>query len=80
MESYNTTTPNKAAPAPDVGDLGMLRLHYKRGEISESISARCRLIHLTADGIGVFANFSELTKTEQEILDKILTANSDRIG
>lgn len=79
MESCNVTVPTRNGSAPRVGDLGMLRLHYKRGEISESISARCRLIHITADGIGIFANFSELTEKELVVLDKILKANSDRI-
>ncbi len=77
--SYNTASQNRTGALPGVGDTGLIRLRYKNGDQSDSLVTRCRLTHVTADGIGLYANFSDLPEKKYNAFDKIMKTNSSTI-
>ena len=77
--SYNVVSQNRSGATPGVGDTGLIRLRYKHGDISDSLVTRCRLTHVTPDGIGLYANFSDLPEKKYSIFDKIMNTNSSSI-
>lgn len=80
MESNEFSMPVRKNRVPKVGDIGLFRFFFKHENTNESVAVMCRLIHVLPNGVGIRANFSELTKQQQEILEKILESDPNKPG
>lgn len=78
MESNDFSMLGRKDRVPKVGDIGLFRFFFEHKNVNESVAVMCRLVHVLPNGVGIRANFSELTKKEHEILEKILESNSDK--
>ena len=77
MESQGFSLQGRAPPK--FGDMGNLRLYFRRGNLVESIQARSRILNVVANGVGIATQFSELNQKERKIIDHMITTGSDII-
>jgi PilZ domain-containing protein len=64
---------------PKYGDMGNLRLYFRRGNLVESIQARSRILNVVANGVGIATQFSELNLKERRIIEYMISTGSDII-
>ncbi|PCH52282.1 MAG: hypothetical protein COC20_03775 [Cellvibrionales bacterium] len=64
---------------PQSGDMGNLRLYFRRGRLIDSIQVRSRILNVVANGVGISTRFSDLNQKERRIIEHILTTGSDII-
>ena len=60
----------------DIGEGGLLIMHYLYGKVHDSIRVHCQVTHMTANGMGLSIRFYELNKHEQVILGQIIATES----
>ena len=60
----------------NIGEGGLLIMHYLNGKADDSIRVHCQVTHMTANGMGLSIRFYELNKQEQAILGQIIASGS----
>jgi len=64
-------TSNKI-PAP--GEMGLLTLKFRHGGAPDSMMVQCQVVHILGNGMGLSAQFSDLSKREQDMLGTMLAS------
>ena len=73
--SMQDTTQNKIS----MGESGLLTLKFKNGAVADAILAKCQVMHLLANGIGLSVRFSELNKRELNLLGKMIASGKPEV-
>ena len=60
----------------NIGESGLLIMHYLYGKVHDSIRVHCQVTHMSANGMGLSIRFYELNKHEQAILGQIIATES----
>jgi len=77
VESGSMSGPSNRAPVP--GESGILTLKFKHAGSPDSLMAQCQIVHILANGVGLSARFSELSRREQEILGRMIASGRAEI-
>jgi len=64
-------------PAP--GELGLLTLKFRHAGAPDSMMVQCQVVHILANGMGLSAQFSDLSKREQVMLGMMLASGRAQI-
>ena len=59
---------------PSPGEAGVLTLKFKHAGAPDSIKVQCQVVHILANGMGLSAEFSQLSQREQELLGRMLAS------
>jgi hypothetical protein len=73
--SMADTTQNKIS----MGESGLLTLKFKNGAIADAILAKCQVMHLLANGIGLSVRFSELNKKDLNLLGQMIASGKPEV-
>lgn len=60
-------------------DSGLLNIRFRVGNKEDSIKARCQIMHVTANGVGLTIRYAELNKKYQDKLGKIIASGNTQI-
>ncbi len=77
IESAPVSGTGKRNPQP--GETGLLTLKFKRDDVVDSLLVQCRVVHVTANGIGLAVRLSELSKKDQQIVGQIIATGKAEI-
>ena len=69
--------PDSRQPAP--GESGLLTLKFRRDGVTDAILVQCRVVHVSANGIGLSVRLSELSKREQQTLGQIVASGKAEV-
>jgi len=72
MQTYDHILFKDTDKSIAVSKQGVIRLRQFDDDFNEPIVLRCRIIHITSHGIGLSANFFELSRDDLNILEKII--------
>ena len=64
---------------PQPGESGLLTLKFKRDDVVDAILVQCRVVHVTANGIGLAVRLSELSKKDQALVGQIIATGKSEI-
>ena len=72
VEANSLSGPAGKIPSP--GETGILTLKFKHAGSPDSLLAKCQVVHILSNGMGLSASFSELNLREQEILGRMIAS------
>ncbi len=78
VESTSMPQPSGSAIAP--GASGLLTLKFKNGPVADVILAKCQVMHVLANGIGLSVRFSELNKKELNLLGQMIASGRPEVN
>ena len=64
---------------PTTGELGLLTLKFRHAGSPDSMMVQCQVVHILANGMGLSAQFSDLSKREQVMLGIMLKSGRAQI-
>ncbi|MFT5219624.1 MAG: hypothetical protein ACI9LO_001531 [Planctomycetota bacterium] len=76
----STSISSDAKNNPAVGDIGLLSLKFKKGDVENQIRVPCQAKHLGANGIGLLIHFIKLKIDEQDLLRQVIASDSAELG
>ena len=59
---------------PTTGELGLLTLKFRHAGSPDSMMVQCQVVHILGNGMGLSAQFSDLSKREQDMLGTMLAS------
>jgi len=65
----------QAAP----GEMGLLTLKFRHGGAPDSMMVQCQVVHILGNGMGLSAQFSDLSKRELDMLGTMLASGRPQI-
>ena len=61
------------------GDGGLLTLKFKKGAVTGVLKARCQVMHLLANGMGLSVRFADMNRREQDWLGEMLDSGKPEV-
>ena len=77
VEASSVSGNRERLPTP--GEAGLLTLKFRHAGSPDSIMVQCQVVHILANGMGLSARFSDLSRREQEMLGRMVTAGRAEI-
>lgn len=64
---------------PVPGELGLLTLKFRHAGSPDSMMVQCQVVHILGNGLGLSAQFTDLSKREQVMLGMMLASGRAQI-
>ena len=64
---------------PNPGEMGLLTLKFRHAGSPDSMLVKCQVVHILGNGMGLSAQFSELSKREQTMLGMMISSGRAQI-
>jgi hypothetical protein len=77
IEASAISGTGKRIPAP--GEMGLLTLKFRHAGAPDSMMVKCQVVHILGNGMGLSAEFSDLSKREQVMLGMMLASGRAQI-
>ncbi|MCP4334840.1 MAG: PilZ domain-containing protein [Gammaproteobacteria bacterium] len=77
IEASSVDGTGKKIPTP--GEMGWLTLKFRHGGAPDSMMVQCQVVHILGNGMGLSAQFSDLSKREQDMLGTMLASGRAQI-
>ena len=77
IEASGLSGTSKKIPAP--GELGLLTLKFRHAGSPDSMMVQCQVVHILGNGLGLSAQFTDLSKREQVMLGMMLASGRGQI-
>ena len=77
IEASSVGGTGKKIPTP--GEMGLLTLKFRHGGAPDSMMVQCQVVHILGNGMGLSAQFSDLSKREQVMLGMMLSSGRAQI-
>ncbi len=77
VEASAISGTSKRVPAP--GELGLLTLKFRHAGSPDSMMVQCQVVHILGNGMGMSAQFSDLSKREQVMLGIMIASGRAQI-
>ena len=69
VEANSVSGGKDKTPIP--GELGLLTLKFRKAGAPASIMVQCQVVHILGNGLGLSARFSELSRPEQNMTERL---------
>ena len=77
VEASAISGTSQKIPVP--GELGLLTLKFRHAGSPDSMMVQCQVVHILGNGLGLSAQFTDLSKREQVMLGMMLASGRAQI-